>query len=107
MVAVFVHLLEETTRSAIRAPAEVGLEDTVASLVLWLKLFAEIVGALIIAIGVVVAVVRVVQVLLKPSPRAYERTRLFLARFLSVGLEFQLAADILGTTVAPLWAQIG
>jgi uncharacterized membrane protein len=47
------------------------------------------------------------KVVASPSIRGYESTRLLLARFLSLGLEFQLAADILGTAVAPSWAQIG
>jgi uncharacterized membrane protein len=48
-----------------------------------------------------------VSVFRRPSIRGYENTRLTLARFLSLGLEFQLAADILGTAVSPSWAQIG
>ena len=33
--------------------------------------------------------------------------RLTLARYLSLALEFQLAADILSTAIAPSWDQIG
>lgn len=75
--------------------------------VLGLKLFIETVGALVIGVGAVLAIVRFFRVLLQPSIRGYETTRLLLARFLSLGLEFQLAADILGTAVAPSWTQIG
>jgi uncharacterized membrane protein len=102
-----IQLVEEASRSAVPSPAEVGLEETLGNVVLWLKLSVEIVGALLIAIGAVLAVGRLLGIMRKPAGVRYERTRLQLARFLSLGLEFQLAADILGTTVAPSWTQIG
>jgi len=37
----------------------------------------------------------------------YNDIRLTLARHLALALEFQLGADILSTTVAPTWDQIG
>ncbi|MDQ1524971.1 MAG: hypothetical protein QOE47_2895, partial [Pyrinomonadaceae bacterium] len=37
----------------------------------------------------------------------YNRTRLTLARYLALALEFQLGADILSTAIAPSWDQIG
>ena len=37
----------------------------------------------------------------------YEGVRLLLGRFLALGLEFQLASDILGTAVSPTYDQIG
>ena len=83
------------------------LEETITGLVLGLKLFIETIGALFIGIGALLTLGRFLRVLAKPSIRGYESTRLLLARFLSLGLEFQLAADILGTAVAPSWAQIG
>ena len=83
------------------------IEETIRNIVLWLKLFVETVGALFIGVGAIFALIRFLKVLGNPSTRGYESTRLLLARFLSLGLEFQLAADILGTTVAPSWAQIG
>lgn len=83
------------------------IEETITNVVLWLKLFVETVGALLIGIGAILTLLRFLRVLIHPSVRGFEGTRLLLARFLSLGLEFQLAADILGTTVAPSWAQIG
>ena len=41
---------------------------------------------------------------LRPAARA---VRLTLANHLSLALEFQLAADILSTAIAPSWDQIG
>ncbi|MGZ8938813.1 MAG: DUF1622 domain-containing protein, partial [Limisphaerales bacterium] len=37
----------------------------------------------------------------------FNLVRLTLARFLALALEFQLAADILSTTIAPSWDKIG
>ena len=83
------------------------IEETIRTVVLWLKLLVETVGALFIGVGAIFTLVRFLTVVRNPSERGYESTRLLLARFLSLGLEFQLAADILGTTIAPSWAQIG
>lgn len=38
---------------------------------------------------------------------AKENVRLRLARWLAVALEFELAADILRTAIAPTWSEIG
>ena len=83
------------------------IEETIANIILWLKLFVETVGALFIGVGAIATLIRFLAMLRNPSEGGYESTRLLLARFLSLGLEFQLAADILGTTVAPSWTQIG
>jgi len=39
--------------------------------------------------------------------KSFGAVRLTLARYLSLALEFQLAADILSTAIAPSWDQIG
>ncbi len=73
----------------------------------WLKLAVEIAGVLIIAAGSLVAVVEIVRGLVRRQAGRYLSIRLSMARFLSVGLEFQLAADIIGTAIAPSWEEIG
>lgn len=83
------------------------IEETITSAVLGLKLLIETIGALFIGVGAILTLVRFLKMLKTPTERSYESTRLLLARFLSLGLEFQLAADILGTAVAPSWTQIG
>lgn len=84
-----------------------GIEESVLSLVLWLKLGVETLGALVIAIGVL----RVGWLCLRRGMLSAVRdggeVRLTLARFLALALELQLAADILSTAVAPSWDQIG
>lgn len=40
-------------------------------------------------------------------PKSYIEVRLTLARYLALAIEFELAADILSTAIAPRWDQIG
>src|ERR687886_1756453 len=67
----------------------------------------ELIGAVVIGVGVIVAFGAYVLSELRVRPRPYEEIRLLLGRFLALGLEFQLAADILGTAVSPSFAEIG
>lgn len=88
-------------------PHAFGAEAVIVLLVLWLKLFVEAIGALLIGIGVVLAGLRFLRSALPPTTADFLEVRLTLARFLALGLEFQLGADILSTAVAPSWDQIG
>ncbi len=65
-------------------------------------------GALLIFVGAVIGFVRFI--VLAVTSRKAERfvpVRLDLGRFLALGLEFQLASDILRTAVAPTYRDIG
>ena len=73
----------------------------------WVRLGIEAVGALIIAIGILVALFHLVRGVVGRDAPGFMRARLTLARFLVMGLEFQLAADILSTAIAPSWDLIG
>ena len=90
----------------ILSPSEFGAEESIANLVLWLKLAVEAVGALVIGIGMVLATWRF-SVGFPPDVSTFANVRLTLARFLAIALEFQLGADILSTAVAPTWDAIG
>ncbi|AMM52992.1 hypothetical protein TH61_15540 [Rufibacter sp. DG15C] len=72
-----------------------------------LKLLIETVGALIIGIGVLIALFYFVKSFIPPRVHSYNKIRLVLARYLALALEFQLGADILSTAIAPTWDQIG
>ena len=100
-------LLQEATQVSFPSPAEVGTEEVVTNLVLWLKLGIEIVGSVLIGAGVVITAVHLAGVFRNRQIQGYEKSRLTLARFLALGLEFQLAADIIATAVAPSWTQLG
>ena len=86
------------------APA---LEHTIVWLVGWLKLGIETIGAALVAVGVVVAVVHLLRHVIGHTAGDFSSTRLTLARYLALALEFQLGADILSTAIAPSWEQIG
>ena len=83
------------------------VEEGVVGAVQWLKLGAEAVGAGIIVLGLVVAGSLFVKALLSRRTADFTAIRLTLARYLALALEFQLGADILSTTIAPSWEQIG
>lgn len=68
----------------------------------------EAAGALIIFAGAVVGFVRFwIAAAKRRGPHGFSSVRLNLGRFLALGLEFQLASDLLRTAVAPSFEQIG
>lgn len=77
----------------------------------WVDLLVRLVeaaGALIIFVGAVLAAVAFVRAaLIARSTREFVRVRLRLGLYLALGLEFQLASDILSTAVAPTFEEIG
>ncbi len=83
------------------------VERTVQASVEWLRLLVETLGAVVIGIGVLVAVVGLVRHAFGARGRSFTPVRLAFARHLTLALELQLAADILSTSVAPTWDRIG
>jgi uncharacterized membrane protein len=74
----------------------------------------ELLSAILIGIGIVLAVYQLVRLMLTSRHKTlrekrldYQEARLILSRFLAMALEFQLAADLLGTTISPSWDQLG
>lgn len=61
----------------------------------------ELIGAAIVFTGVLITAVVYVLSETRLRPVPYEHVRLTLGRFLALGLEFQLASDILRTAVSP------
>lgn len=82
-------------------------ESTVIDAVLWLKLGVEVVGATIIALGILSAGWLLLKALTKGQTADFTAIRLALARYLALALEFQLGADILSTAISPSWEQLG
>lgn len=82
-------------------------ESTIINLVQWLRLAVEATGALVIAVGVIMALYGFAQALALRRAERYVEVRLTLARYLALAIEFQLAADILSTAISPSWDQIG
>ncbi len=67
----------------------------------------EACGAVVIMIGAVIAIAKFVIALTQRNINQFSRVRLTLARFLVLGLEFQLAADVLRTAISPSFEEIG
>jgi uncharacterized membrane protein len=94
-------------RSVIEAAIDTTIRDAVGDVVDFVIPIVELMGATVIAIGVAIAFSTYVLSELRIRPVPYEHVRLLLGRFLAVGLEFQLASDILGTAVSPAFDEIG
>jgi uncharacterized membrane protein len=84
-----------------------SFEQVVFGAVQWLRLGLEAVGALVIVVGAIRGVLGLVGRMSGEQEGQFTPVRLTLARYLSLALEFQLAADILSTSIAPTWDQIG
>jgi uncharacterized membrane protein len=87
-------------------PSEVGVEEIIVNLVLWLKLGVEAIGAAVIGVGMLLAGWRFARGF-PLGMTSFADVRLTLARFLAIALEFQLGADILSTAISPTWDAIG
>lgn len=83
------------------------MEEVLREAVSYVLVVIDGIGAFIVAVGVLSAFGAYLLSELRIRPRSYEDVRLSLGRFLALGLEFQLGADILGTAVSPSFAEIG
>lgn len=97
--------------------------DVLKQLTVWLASGVEAAAAVLIGLAAVEATLRSLLLFLPsrdpgtagrrsghaagPHQDAKEAVRLQLGRWLAVALEFELAADILRTAVAPTWNEIG
>ena len=84
-----------------------NIEESVRNGVEWLRLLVETLGATVIGVGVMLAIVGLVRHATTQRGRSFTPIRLAFARYLTLALELQLAADILSTSVAPTWDRIG
>ena len=84
-----------------------AIEGTIIVVVRWIKLGVEIFGAGLVTLGVCVAIAQLIRNLAARTLAEFTTTRLILARYLALALEFELGADILGTAISPSWDQIG
>lgn len=82
-------------------------EELVRIGVEWLRLIVESIGATVIAVGIVAALFSLMGKRGAAGGDRFNPVRLTFARYLAMALEFQLAADILSTAVAPSWDQLG
>jgi uncharacterized membrane protein len=85
---------------------EAIMEEHLVTAVGYLKLAVEAVGAAIVGFGALATLVIYLLSLFGIRKRSYTEIRLFLGRYLALGLEFQLGSDILSTAVAPTIAEV-
>ncbi|MDQ3184706.1 MAG: DUF1622 domain-containing protein [Actinomycetota bacterium] len=82
------------------------MEELLISAVGYMRLGVEAIGAAVIGIGAVSTVFLFARSMLAPGEYSTSDIRLHLGRFLVLGLEFQLAADVLATAIAPTWEAV-
>lgn len=83
-------------------------EEIFSSVASGLKLIAEISSVALIGTGLVVGLYFLIRIIgSKQKRKDYLKLRLTLGRVLVLALELQLAADIIGTAIAPSVEQIG
>ncbi|HEX2910502.1 MAG TPA: DUF1622 domain-containing protein [Chloroflexia bacterium] len=86
------------------------MEEIFKQWTFYLAAGVEAIAGIIIAIAVIEAAVRAFLLFFKQGDKpesAKDDVRLRLGRWLAVALEFELAADILRTAIAPTWSEIG
>jgi len=79
----------------------VAAEELLVEVVGYLRLAVEAIGAAIVGFGALATTLRYVLSLIGVRRYTNNQIRLYLGQYLSLGLEFQLGADILSTAVAP------
>ena len=77
------------------------MEEYLVTAVGYLRLVVEAIGAAVVGFGVLATTYRYVLTLVGIREYTDNEIRLYLGRYLVLGLEFQLGADILSTAVAP------
>ncbi len=86
------------------------MEDVIKQATLYLAAAIEASAGIIIGLAAVEATLRALQVFFfrRQAPdQAKDDIRLRLGRWLALALEFELAADILRTAIAPTWSEVG
>jgi len=84
------------------------MEEVFKQITYYLVSIVEMAAAVIIGLAAIRAVIKSFLFYFDKSPKySTETVRLQLARWLSLGLEFELAADIMRTGLNPTWNEIG
>ena len=83
-----------------------NMEEFLIVAVGYLRLSVEAIGAAVIGIGAASTVYRYVLSVLGLRKYTNSDIRLYFGRYLVLGLEFQLGADILATAVAPTFQEV-
>ena len=82
------------------------MEEYLITAVDYLRLVVEAIGAAVVGYGVLAAAGMFLLTLVGIRDYSNTELRLFLGRYLTLGLEFQIGADILSTAVAPTFEDV-
>ncbi len=82
------------------------MEEYLVTAVDYLRLVVEAIGAAVVGFGSVAAAIRLLLTLLGIRDYSNTEIRLFLGRYLALGLEFQIGADILSTAISPTFDDV-
>ncbi len=88
-------------------PSLDAVENFVGAGVQWIRFIAETISVLIITIGMIDTCYKVLKSFHLSWVNAYNEIRFTFSRYLVMALEFELAADIIGTAISPTWDQLG
>ena len=85
------------------------MEELFVNIARVIALLVEAAAVLIVAYGSVEAFARLLRVILTPGATHGERKAIWrrFGTWLLLGLEFELAADIIGSVISPTWQDIG
>lgn len=82
------------------------MEELLVTTVNYLRMMVEAIGAAIVGIGALSTAFLYILSLLGLRKYSNSDIRLHLGRYLTLGLEFQLGADILSTAVSPTFEEV-
>jgi len=85
---------------------ENAVEELVILVISYLVPIVEACGAVVIMIGVIRTVWQYIRGRLRLDPTCLHELRLPLVESLIMGLEFQMAADVLKTAISPTWSHV-
>ena len=81
--------------------------DSIAQVAAVIRIGLEVVPILVITIGAVGTIAQLFSAARARTHISFNEIRLWLARYLALALEFQLAADIVETSITPDWQDLG
>ena len=81
--------------------------DTIAQVAVVIRIGLEVVAILVITVGAIGAIAQLFGAARARTHVSFNEIRLWLARYLALALEFQLAADIVETSITPDWQDLG
>jgi uncharacterized membrane protein len=85
------------------------MEELFRSFANWLALLVEMVAVLVVAFGALEAFAKLLWIVITPGATHGERKAIWrrFGMWLLLGLEFELAGDIIDSVISPTWQDVG